>query len=53
MAGIIAEAGAAEEAALITSRARDIATCAFPFGRQSAKVVVHLNTSILRLCARF
>jgi hypothetical protein len=38
MAGAIAEAGAAEEAALITEGPAE-AKCAFPFGRKRARVV--------------
>ena len=52
MAHVVAEPRAAEEAAL-TACAPAVATCAFPFGRQSARVLAYLNINILRLCDRF
>ena len=52
MAGAVAEAGAAEEAALIAHGPAE-ATCAFPFGRQRAMVVAYLKTGSLKLCSRF
>jgi hypothetical protein len=52
MAGAIAEAGPAEEAALI-AHAPAAATCGFSFGRQRARVVAYLKNDSLKLCIGF
>ena len=52
MAGAVAEAGAAEEAALI-AHAPAVATCVFPFGYQRARVVAYSKINSLKLCIRF
>jgi hypothetical protein len=52
MAGTVAEAGPAEEAALI-AHAPAVATCAFPFGYQSARVVAYFGINSLKLCTGF
>jgi hypothetical protein len=52
MAGTVAEAGAAEEAALI-AHAPAVATCVFPFGYQRARVVAYLRIDSLKLCIGF